>query len=271
MRAELDSQPGSFANPNEDWAAATNRIAVLLDGLTAPGDLGTGCIHGVPWFVERLGSALVANLADDELDMRSALAASIQSTARIHAPTCDLKNPGTPSATVLALREGEEYFDWLVLADSTLLLDCTNEFIAVSDDRVARVNRAQHEAAVSSDTGTDEHEKNVSKLVEAQRLIRNTPGGYWVAGTNPKAAAEALTGSTPKALVKRAALLSDGAARLKEFNITDWSGIMATLDASGPRGLISAVREVEDSDPTGRRWPRYKKSDDATAVYLTFD
>ncbi|WP_198932550.1 hypothetical protein [Saccharothrix sp. CB00851] len=212
----------------------------------------------------------MANLADDALDMRSALAASIDATARIHASTCDLGNPGTPSATVLALRERGEALDWLVLADSTLLLDCTEGLEAISDDRVAQVNQVQHEAAISSDTGTDEHEKNVSKLVEAQRLIRNTPGGYWVAGTNPEAATEALSGSISKTLVKRAALLSDGAARLKEFDVASWGSIMDTLEISGPTGLISAVRDAEDSDPKGRRWPRYKKSDDATAVYLTF-
>jgi hypothetical protein len=39
------------------------------------------------------------------------------------------------------------------------------------------------------------------------------------------------------------------------------------LQHDGPTQVISRVREVEDADPTGARWPRYKHSDDATAAF----
>jgi len=37
----------------------------------------------------------------------------------------------------------------------------------------------------------------------------------------------------------------------------------------GPAELIRRVRRAERSDPDGKRWPRGKPSDDASAVYCT--
>lgn len=45
-----------------------------------------------------------------------------------------------------------------------------------------------------------------------------------------------------------------------------WSDAFAAL-RRGPRELIDNVREVEATDPTGRRWPRYKSGDDATVAF----
>jgi hypothetical protein len=43
---------------------------------------------------------------------------------------------------------------------------------------------------------------------------------------------------------------------------------VALLEESGPDELLRQVRAAEAVDPEGRQWPRTKRSDDATAVYL---
>jgi hypothetical protein len=75
-------------------------------------------------------------------------------------------------------------------------------------------------------------------------------------------------GSWPHNQVRRAALLSDGVSCLVElYEIVDWRELLDILQQHGPTHLISRVRRVEDADPTGARWPRYKRSDDATAAF----
>jgi hypothetical protein len=49
MHAEMATVAGSVDQPNEDWVGATPTAVVVLDGLTAPRDLDSGCKHGVPW------------------------------------------------------------------------------------------------------------------------------------------------------------------------------------------------------------------------------
>jgi hypothetical protein len=64
-------------------------------------------------------------------------------------------------------------------------------------------------------------------------------------------------------------LLSDGASRLADlFELATWEELLAMLDENGPEELLHEVRAAEAVDPDGRQWPRTKRSDDATAVYL---
>jgi len=271
MRAEMATAAGSADRPNEDWAGATPTAVVLLDGLTAPRDLDSGCMHDVPWYVGRLGSALLARMADSTAGLKSCLASAIEDVAILHADTCDLTNPGTPQSTVAVVRVRDSELEWLVLADSVIILDLSGELRVISDDRVEGAAQTQRDEALRSHVGTTEHDQSVSRLVQTQRSLRNQPGGYWVAAADPAAASESLTGAAHLSKVRRVAVLSDGAARLVEFGLAGWEEILSTLAEDGPQTLIEEVRRVEATDLRGDRWPRYKSSDDATAVYVQFE
>jgi hypothetical protein len=97
---------------------------------------------------------------------------------------------------------------------------------------------------------------------------RNSPGGYWIAGTDPEAADHAIVGEMPLSDLTRFALLSDGAARAVDlFHLIDWASALDLMGRGGPRELIARVRAVEQCDTGATRWPRNKISDDATAIY----
>jgi hypothetical protein len=67
-------------------------------------------------------------------------------------------------------------------------------------------------------------------------------------------------------------LLTDGASRLVDpFQLATWEELLALLDENGPDELLRQVRAAEAVDPEGRQWPRTKRSDDATAIYLALD
>jgi hypothetical protein len=271
MHAEMATAAGRIGQPNEDWVGATPTAVVLLDGLTAPRDLDSGCNHGVPWYVGRLGSALLARLADCTVGLKSCLASAIDEVAALHASMCDLASPGTPQSTVAVVRVRDTELEWLVLADSLIALDLGGELRVISDDRVEGAAQAQRDLALHSHVGTVEHDQDVSRLVHTQRSLRNQPGGYWVAAADPAAAGESLTGTVHLSEVRRIAVLSDGAARLVEFGLATWKQVLATLAEDGPQAVIEEVRRVESTDPRGERWPRYKASDDATAVHVRFE
>lgn len=141
-------------------------------------------------------------------------------------------------------------------------------FTVLTDLRVEEVLPGLRAEVEQHETHTAEHREALRKFVAAQRQIRNTPAGYWVAGASPEAAAHALTGNTPAEDVRAAAVLSDGASRLvTEYEMATWSEVFTMLRAGGPQELIATVRKVEATDPTGRRWPRYKSGDDAAVAF----
>jgi hypothetical protein len=121
---------------------------------------------------------------------------------------------------------------------------------------------------VNTPVGSPAHQERAQELVAAQRRHRNQPSGYWVAGAKPTAAYQAVTGSRPLDEVDRAALLSDGVSCLVElYAAAEWLELLDSMQQHGPTHVISRVRDLEDADPSGSRWPRYKRSDDATARY----
>jgi len=263
------SRPGSMSRPNEDFVTASPSVAVVLDGLSAPPALGTGCVHGTPWFVAHLGTQVVtaATIARDE-PLKDLVAGAITRVADSHAHTCDLEHPGTPASSLAVLREQDQRVEYLLLFDSVILLDGPSGLAVLSDRRVDAFAQQEHLATQEQPIGSPAHQDRVQELVAAQRRHRNQPGGYWVAGAKSAAAYQAVIGSRPLDQVSRAALMSDGVSCLVDlYSVVDWLELLGIMQQHGPACVISRVREVEDADPIGTRWPRYKRSDDATAAF----
>ena len=257
---------------NEDGAFIGPGAVVVLDGLSAPRDLPMACSHGTPWYVRQLGTRLVALMGDEDQPLAEVLRTAIGDVNSMHSSTCALDEEAVPAATVVMLREGRDVIDYLVLSDSVLVLDVAGSVEAVADTSVEDVAGPEMAAALAGPAGTPERAARVSELVAVQRGLRNRPGGYWVASTEPAAADHAITGSVPASNVSRAALLSDGASRLADlFHQLSWEELLNVLDEAGPAELIAKTRAAEDSDPDGTRWARFKLGDDATAAYVRWD
>ena len=269
MQVTLASRPSPDAVSNEDFIAATTSVVVVVDGASVPPGLATGCVHGTAWFARQLGVQLLGLLTTEaDHSPADSLAQAISHVAALHADTCDLGHPGSPSATVAVLRERPETVDYLVLGDTTILLEQPTGIRAITDDRLETVASVQHDAMHQQATGSADHARSFAQLVTEQRRHRNHPDGFWVASTNPDAAQHALVDTVARESLHRAAVLSDGATRLVDrFGLVDWSSFLAVLAEQGPDAIIAQVRAAEQSDPDGQRWPRGKRHDDASAAF----
>lgn len=241
-----EATPGQV---NEDYVLASDSFVVVLDGVTVPRGVRTGCRHGVSWLVRTLGALLVSGLSrTDVAPLDQLLAEAIDALRGRHGDTCDLTNPDSPSATVAMVRAGRDRLDYLVLCDSFVAIDEDDGLRVVTDDRTA------HLPAYDA--------------VSVARL-RNDPGGFWVASTDPGAARHALTGSIPIHAVRRVMVLTDGAGRLVERFGSTWAELFALAETGGPRAVIEAVRRNEHAPVEGPR-SRGKRFDDASLAYCVF-
>ena len=123
MHVSMATSAGKAGRPNEDFVGAVPGAAVLLDGAGIPGTESI-CSHGVAWYTHRLGGALLGRLSrDDGRDLAAILATAIGEIAADHRDTCDITNPSSPQATVAMVRAHRGRLDYLLLADSFLVLD----------------------------------------------------------------------------------------------------------------------------------------------------
>ncbi|MEO3930153.1 protein phosphatase 2C domain-containing protein [Micromonosporaceae bacterium B7E4] len=247
MEVVCATSPGGV-EANEDALVAGPDFAVVVDGATAEPDTDPGCVHGVRWFAVSLTGELARLLTGDTArasPLTEVLYRALDTVAGAHAHTCDLTNLCSPSGTVAMLRTTPEDLEYLVLGDAAFVAEDgrREDQVVVSDDRIRRFD---------------------DRPWAQVRYVRNVPGGFWVAGSRPEAARHAVTGVLPLARFSRAALLTDGAARLVERYGWDWSALLKLLAARGPTGLIAETRAFERRTPPGR-FPG-KAHDDATAV-----
>jgi hypothetical protein len=257
-------EAGSLDRANEDWCGTAGNVSVVLDGATSP--TSSPSEHDTPWYVRKLGQVLLDTAADESVDLQAALAEAIDRVSHDHE-----KCGGSPAATVAVARLTADRFEYLVLADTTVVIDdvTTDGLLVLTDPRVDEVTERVGEPETRRHRiGTEAHRAAVSAMSDAQQAWRNKRGGYWVAADDPVAAEHAITGSLPRHNIRRAVLMSDGAARLAHVFGKPWPDVLALLDDVGPGGLIRKVREIERSDPEGTQWPRFKTSDDATCLDL---
>jgi hypothetical protein len=234
MFIQLATIPGRDDLANEDFAGAFPGCAVLLDGAGGPAELPTGCSHRTAWYVRQLGARLLAAMeTSQERSLTAILADGITAVCDLHRGTCDLTAPGTPASVVVMARAAAGRLDYLVLGDSTLVIDADGDIEAITDRRIDDVAGAERLAMERLPTGTPEHH------------------------------------SVPLDPIKHLTLLSDGATRFTEFGLGTWRDLLDVLDAYGASSVFARIRAAEQSDPAGIRWPRAKRMDDAAIVHFT--
>lgn len=250
-RIDLATRPAHANRPNEDYAAASvamdTGVVVVLDGVTPPADGDCGCAHGLVWFTERLGTALVAATTGGA-PLPDCLATAIRRTAAAH-PACDLAHRRTPQATVALLRWSAERVEYLVLSDAAVLLAAPDGTVTpVLDTRIEDLR---------------------ARPVENLEALRNVPGGFHTAAADPAVAALAVTGAVDRSAVGGAAALTDGATRWTErFHLGDWTDLYTALATEGADAVLDHVRVTESADTDRTHFPRGKVHDDATAVHI---
>jgi hypothetical protein len=229
MRVALATDPGTPGWPNEDFAGVAPGAAVVLDGATTvPRDKDTGCIHGVAWYARTLGGVFLSALvADPPASLAGTLATAIADVRDRHAGTCDLSNPATPAATVIAARLTPAGIDLLALSDSVIMADYRDgrEPLVVTDSH--RPASASPDAAHRASTMTVPHDglRGIALLSDGATRI------------------------------------------VDRYGLLDWAAAIAAVRDHGPAHLIREVRAAEDSDKDCTRWPRHKARDDATVIY----
>ena len=274
------SLPGSAERANEDAYGSTGTIAFVLDGVTGLAD--------TPVLPGKSDAAWVSAAARELFEEHGAgRAGDLRGLVRIVAEGIvrrfereRLREPGEryelPWTTLSIIGIAGDTLHIAYLGDSRVLVETADGVVhnlgmyksrTPFEQKLAlKVAAAQREKG--GDIGATARATVMPELRRGRNLV-NTPNGFWLLGADPEAAAHvgltSLTLSGPATVL----LATDGFYALTEdYGVLDDRGLITTALAKGFAGIGAELRRIENDDPHGQRYPRMKKSDDATALLV---
>ena len=268
------SIPGDPAKPNDDAFAHCETAAVVMDGATGLGDPLLPGESDAAWIARFGANRLMAHLKDGAT-AQAALAAAFSDAERSFKGLRKREPAETyeiPFASMMLAMESAGGFDALWFGDCAALVKRGAEpafIVGEAFDR--KTNERSYAAKIADRYGIAPAAGiNRPEVLPALRKARNrinTVAGSWLFGPDARAAehAQMKRVAAPSGTFVLAG--SDGFfALVSEYAHYDPEGLMAAAQAKGLAALGVELRAIEETDPDGHKYPRFKKSDDATAV-----
>jgi len=112
----------------------------------------------------------------------------------------------------------------------------------------------------------------VRPTILANRALRNQLAGYDVLDVNVSCRERFEHQSFEQADTRDLLMMSDGFYRLVDtFGRYDDASLFQAVERNGLAALLAELRSVENDDPECTRHPRFKRHDDATALWLAVE
>lgn len=270
------SLPGDPAKANEDFQATSAHAALVIDGATPLGDSLMPGPSDAQWIAQFGARRLMARL--DQGDgarkaLRAALADAEKSFAALgrHPPDEMWQLPC--ASMMLAVGAGDGGVEFLWYGDCAALVRQGDAAVTVVgetfDKRAAEAMRAQQvakEKGLSPASGLDRPE-----FIGSLRAVRNriNSGTYWLFSPDVRAASHVSRRVIKAGTGTMLLLATDGFLALaSDYGVYSADSLMGAAKSKGLTALGEELRAIEAGDLGGDRFPRFKKSDDATALLL---
>lgn len=272
--------PGSPSRPNEDSAGGNASCAFVVDGATGLGGNSIVGLHGsdAAWLA-RFAKSTFEELARDGRPVADVVRELNQRAFNVvheAAHALPIEPWNLPVASFQMVNVEGDVLVTHGLGDCRLfLVDAEGKHFDTSAIKSAHAReRDGARRAITTSGGFAAHQALADAPVVRDELRRrraayNTPGSsVWTLGTAPEAADHVVSERLETALPARGLLCSDGFAALADQY--ERYGVADFVQAAQEKGLAQLLQELRHieriEDPDGKLYPRFKVSDDATAV-----
>jgi hypothetical protein len=273
-RIDALSAAGNPAKPNDDAFCHAGAVAAVFDGATA---LGEPLIPGdsdAAWLARLAAEQVAANAAQGaEAALRIAALAAETAYIRERSRT-PLENWEQPFASLMLVEAREGRLDAFWFGDCAALVLRPGEPCEVIGEAFGkRLAEAEKARSMAGEHGRNSAGASVDPAflptLRASRARYNIEGGPWIFGADRRCAAHAKRGSVRAPEGSLVLLASDGFLALgTDYQRYDAGALVAAARDRGLVDLLAELRGVEREDPDGVLYPRFKTSDDATALLV---
>lgn len=268
------SIPGNPQKPNEDSFGFTLRAACVFDGATGLGEPLMPGRSDAQWIANFAARRFCAHAEAGEGRIRDWLRSTAQDAERSFVALRrrpPLENYEVPYASgVMTALEGDR-LHVLWFGDCALMLHSRHGDFAFFGDTLAK--RENERARVEKLSRTLKHRPADvilrDEFMPALRAGRNdvNTGDEWLFAPDPACASHAKSADFEIAPGAVLLLASDGFLALaSDYQRYRPDELLSAAQQRGLQKIADELRAVEMADPAGSKYPRFKTSDDATAL-----
>jgi hypothetical protein len=271
---EAVSAPGNAARTNEDAWKHAGAMAAVFDGATG---LGENLLPGdsdAAWLARVAAERLAAH-AELGLSALEALRGAAGDAEGAFGRRAPIENWEVPFASLMLVEGGgDEPLEAFWFGDCAGLVLAPGEGVQVIGEAFGkRVAEASQATRLAAELGRGPAAAKVDPaFLPALRVSRsryNTEGGQWVFGPMRACVDHIKRGSVRAPTGSLVLLASDGFLALgTDYGRYDAAALVEAARDRGLAAMLTELRAIEADDPDGTRFPRFKTSDDATAMLL---
>jgi hypothetical protein len=268
---ETISLAGDRAKQNDDTCGFAGACAWVIDGATDLHDKPlTGWKSDVSWLAQ-VANAHLHGVGDIDLRdaVRSTSTAAASAFARIAGPMPE-ERWKRPIASMLMARETRDGVEGVDLGDCRIF---TRDADGVVHGAGAHEDAADDESALAAkQTDADKpllQRTNTIEMLRRLRASQNGDGGSWTFSLDPACADHARVWAFALKRPAHVLLMTDGfSALVDRYAVYDAGGLVQAALDKGLQELGRELRAIENADVAATAHPRFKKSDDATAILV---
>jgi hypothetical protein len=270
------SIPGDPAKPNEDSFVAVPYLAAVFDGATGLGERLMPGISDAQWIAQFGARRLRAHAEEGEGGLRDwlrAAAADAEKSFKALRRRAPVENYEIAYASAMIIAPRDDGLDLLWFGDCAALLRDPSGALTMLGDTIdkregerARVGRLVKPGRGPAAAGVRDE---FLPALRASRNVVNTPGGDWLFAPDESCADHAKEAHVAVRVDSLVLVASDGfLALVSDYERYTPETLFAAAERHGLAPLGDELRSIEAADPDGLRYPRFKRSDDATALLL---
>lgn len=272
---ETISFPGTEIN--EDIAYASDFCGWIIDGATGLNNkILTPSDSDAKWYAEQWHGYLLKNISNMDIDLKTMISNGIdiikeQFYNEICASRVDKLD--IPSGCIAVIRLRNDKIEYFVLGDCLILYKKGNTSLIIQDDKLKKfdgeVIKLISKLMSEGQTFPEARQRVKNQLIR-NRLLRNTSEGYWVLEFDKSTVDNAVYGEIEDINPIKLLLMSDGFYSICDtFNLIEYNDLITAVEDKGLEYLYRILRNTENLDSECVMYPRLKKSDDSSAVFLT--
>lgn len=264
----------TLAKNNEDAIIENSDFIGILDGATGLfGKNITDFETDAKWLSNNLRDYLMLNLSNKKLSLSQIVSNGIiQMKENFKSFSTDFND--FPSCSCAIIRKNEENFEYLVMADSPILIKYkSGSFEEIVEEKLKELDEIALNQAISI-----AKEKNISvidarpyitEILQKHRKLLNTKNGYHAISTDENAPFDAIIGTIPCDKVEKIMVMSDGFSQYYDTLFIANSFEEFDKKTDDLEKMYHQIIFSQKEDENCNKYPRLKLSDDASIVVAT--